>query len=130
MIKTPLGIKRVCGEGLWYLGGPYSSVDPFVRVRRWHLHCEAAAMLLRVGVTVVSPIAMFHPISRYGLPTGWQFWGEHDKALLRVCEGIIVATIPGWKESEGLMREIEFVEGIGKRVVMFKPWKEEERDDG
>ncbi len=58
-----------------YLASPYSHPDARVRQRRFEEACQAAAAITRAGLSVFSPISHSHPIARYGVPTGWDYWG-------------------------------------------------------
>lgn len=102
---------------LYYLASPYSHPDADVRELRFQQVCEAAAWLLRAGVYVFSPIAHSHPIARFGLPKGWDWWREYDFRYLSICAGTIVLMMPGWRESVGVTDEIAETRAQGKPLV-------------
>jgi hypothetical protein len=93
-------------QTLVYLASPYSHPDPAVREARFEAACRAAAMLIRQGKTVFSPVAHSHPICRYGLPGDWDYWARHDLAHLAVCDEVVVLKMDGWQQSRGVQAEV------------------------
>jgi nucleoside 2-deoxyribosyltransferase len=104
-----------------YLASPYSHPDVRVRERRFEVACRAAAALLRAGVAVFSPIAHSHPIARFGLPTGWDYWSRLDREYLARCDVLAVLTLVGWRESTGVQAEIALARELGLPVVYVAP---------
>jgi hypothetical protein len=104
-----------------YLASPYTHPDEGVRKWRFHEACRAAAALLRAGVTVFSPIAHSHPISRFGMPTSREFWSQIDREYLSRCDVLAVLTLAGWRESVGVQGEIELAREMGIPVVYVSP---------
>jgi nucleoside 2-deoxyribosyltransferase len=83
-----------------YLASPYSHDDPAVRLQRFETACRAAAILLRNGVLVFSPIAHTHPIALAGdLPLDWAFWQRFDREMIAACDEVIVLCLDGWASS-------------------------------
>ena len=99
-----------------YLASPYSHDDPAVRQQRFDAVCKVASELMRAGKHIFCPIAHTHPIALYGLPKGWDFWGEYDRWFIEHCDALVVVRLPGWDESVGIRAEIELAESLGKRV--------------
>lgn len=95
---------------LVYLASPYSDDDERVREARFDKACRVAKHLIGHGYNVFSPIAHSHPVAtHYGspeLPKGWSFWRRIDTQFLRACDELFVLTLPGWRESEGVLAEI------------------------
>jgi nucleoside 2-deoxyribosyltransferase len=104
-----------------YLASPYSHSDPAVREQRFRAVCQAAARLMRNGEIVFSPIAHGHPIALHGLPNDWRFWEWHDREQLLRCDELVVLTIDGWRESEGVQAEIRIAAELGKPVRYLEP---------
>ncbi len=65
-----------------YLASPYSHPDQAVERLRFEAVCQAAATLMRHGLSIFSPIAHSHPIARFGLPTDWAFWEHYNRDFL------------------------------------------------
>jgi nucleoside 2-deoxyribosyltransferase len=104
-----------------YLASPYSHPDAAVREQRFRSACQAAARLMRNGEVVFSPIAHGHPIALHGLPTDWRFWERHDREQLNRCDEVVVLTLDGWRESEGVQAEIRIAGELGKPVRYLMP---------
>jgi len=102
-----------------YLASPYSHDDPDVKVDRFERACKQAALMMRHGLVVFSPIAHSHPISQYlGEDQGLKFWLKQDLHLLRRCEEMWVLTLDGWKISNGVNAEVELAMSMG--IPIFK----------
>ena len=103
-----------------YLACPYSHSDMAVRLQRFYASAHAAAELIRRGMFVYSPITMTHPIdlvlAEEGGSMGSDYWCDFDEAFMAICSEMIILTIPGWQESGGIKRELEFFRAEGKPV--------------
>ena len=102
---------------LCYLATPYFKYEggihlAFVEASRY------AAKLLEVGVKVYSPIAHTHPLAIYGNidPLDHGIWIPFDEAMMDAAEALLVAEMPGWRESKGIRHEIDYFERAGKPV--------------
>ena len=104
-----------------YLASPYSHPDAAIREERFRAACQAAAQMMRNGNVVFSPIVHSHPIALHGLPTDWRFWERHDQEQLTRCDEVVVLTIDGWRESEGVQAEIRIATEFGKPVRYLGP---------
>ena len=104
-----------------YLASPYSHEYPSVMQRRFESVCKVAAALMAQGVIVFSPIAHTHPIAVQGsLPRGWEYWEKFDTDFIQASESMVVAMMPGWKESKGVQAEILIAERLGKPIVYME----------
>lgn len=103
-----------------YLACPYTHRSLEVRVARFEDSARAAAHLIHKGMFVYSPITMTHPIdlvmAAEGDTMGSDYWCDFDEAFMRVCSEMIVLTIAGWRESNGIAREASFFRSSGKPV--------------
>lgn len=108
--------------GFWYLGSPYSKYPLGLNAAHKAV-CENAALLLRAGVHVFSPIAHSHPIAVHGNidPYDHDIWLSADRPIMEAAKGIIVLRLPSWKRSYGLYKEVEWFTDAGKRVVYMNP---------
>lgn len=99
---------------LIYLATPYSHPNEEVRESRFRAVNIYAAILMRRGLHIFSPISHTHPIAMAGgLPTDWKFWRDYDYAILSMCCKLIVMKLPGWEESKGIKGEIEIAIDLG-----------------
>ncbi len=96
-----------------YLASPYSDPDPLVRKARYEAACDRAARLLGEGRLVYSPVVHSHALAERGLPGDWTFWAEHNRAMLERSSSLIVLTLPGWEDSEGVQAEIALARSLG-----------------
>lgn len=109
-------------SGFWYLGSPYSKF-PY-GISSAHLHvCRAAALLIKAGVPIFSPIAHTHPIAMVGDldPLDHAIWLPADEPIMKQADGMIVLKIDGWAGSYGLAQEVEWFAGQGKPIVYMEP---------
>lgn len=101
-----------------YLACPYSHVDHEVRQQRFHEVNKAAAMLMRRGYLVFSPISHTHPIAEVGnLPKGWDFWESYDRSFIEWCDELYVLQLNGWQQSTGVNAEIAIAKQMCKPIV-------------
>lgn len=126
-------IKHLSKNKMYYLASPYSHITTktgwlasivgyFVRHRRFKAVSDAAVYLIKSGYTCLEPIAMCHYKSlRYELPTGYQYWQKRDRWFIRKCDGIVVLTLDGWMESEGVQDELQYARNRGLDIVYLNP---------
>ncbi len=101
-------------ERLIYLSSPYSHEDEKIRKLRYDIACETTADLLTLGFLVYSPILHSAPLAEsYSLPRIWNFWERIDREMLSRCQEVLVVTVDGWRESEGVQAEIEMAKEMG-----------------
>jgi len=97
-------------DHLWYLASPYSHPDESTRRRRAELAARCAGLLAARGWLVYSPIAhgqaMLDQVRNLGLWSHEQ-WLDYDLPMLRRCDGILVLQLTGWRESRGILAELE-----------------------
>lgn len=91
-----------------------------VRLVRFDASAHAAAELIRRGMIVYSPITMTHPIdlvlAEEGGSMGSDYWCDFDEAFMEACAEMIILMIPGWRESRGIRREVEFFDRARKPI--------------
>jgi hypothetical protein len=104
-----------------YLASPYSDPEPAVREQRFQAVCRAAASLIRTGDHVFSPIAHSHPIAAFGLPTDWSYWEAAARAHLKTSAEVVVLTLDGWQQSEGVAAELRIADELGIPVRHLSP---------
>lgn len=106
-----------------FLAGPYGHADREVVERRFQEANAVAAKIARSGSTVFSQISMSHPINgcltdldKAGIG---KLWAPIDQVFMEAMDEIIVIDGPGWQESAGVKREIEFFQSKGLRVSLW-----------
>lgn len=108
-----------------YLACPYSNPNADVRLARFNAATHVAAKLIERGLIVFSPITMTHPIdlilAAEGDTLGSEYWVEFDISFMQACSEIRILTLPGWRESQGVRREIAFFEEHGVAPQFLSP---------
>ena len=99
-----------------YLASPYSHPDPAMRELRYKQACEVAALLMRDGHLVYSPIVHSHPLTAYGLPANWEYWRRLDEAMLAKCQALVVARLSDWEQSRGVRAELALARELGLKI--------------
>jgi len=105
-------------SGYIYLASPYTHHDPLERNDRFKVACWAAGKLMRMGLSVFSPIAHSHPIEvESGEVKGGVFWKKQDVPLLRHADALYVLMLDGWNESSGIAWEVEMADQLNIPVT-------------
>jgi hypothetical protein len=105
-----------------YLATPYSHPDQKIEKERFIAVSKAAAHLFSKGFFVFSPISHAHPMKVYGeMEGGWETWAEYDSYMLVGCEAMVILTLDGWKESEGVQNEVEIAKLANTPIGKMDP---------
>jgi hypothetical protein len=115
--------RKGSGVNIVYLACPYTDSDPLVRRWRFEMATAAAAILVKRGVVVFSPVTMTHPIdvALAGDRTlGSEFWVKFDEAFMSKCCEMIILKIDGWNTSSGMKREIDFFRKLNKPISFME----------
>lgn len=104
-----------------YLASPYSHNSRDIRQERFCQAVEHAAMMMRAGEHVFSPIAHTHPIASHGLPKGFDFWESFDRWYIERCDKVVVLMLRGWEDSNGVEWEVKFATDRGMPVYYLDP---------
>ncbi len=109
---------------LTYLASPYSvgNATAEERVRRYKEACRTAAILMKRGEKVFSPIAHSHSIEidgDFGAVEGHDFWLEQDFAVLGRCTKVKVLNLDGVDitKSIGINAELVLAKSMGIPIV-------------
>jgi Domain of unknown function (DUF1937) len=111
-------IVRNCGY--WYLATPYSKwlagiVDANAVAQK------LAARLILERVPVYSPIAHTHGIALAGAldPFDHDIFMPADKPLFDASFGLLIADLPGWRESKGVQMEVGWARAGRKPMLLL-----------
>jgi hypothetical protein len=108
---------------LIYLACPYTHPDPAVRLDRFQQATKAAAVLIRQGHIVFSPITMTHPIDleMAGVENtlGSDFWVTFDQTFMERCDVFALLPLAGWQDSSGIERELMYFRAAGKPLKIL-----------
>jgi len=103
-----------------YIASPYSNSDPAVEEDRFFQVCAHVAWWTHNGNKVFSPVAMTHiPHTIY--PVDWNKWLRLDIDMLRFAGALWVLKLPGWEQSEGVKREMDFAFKAGIATFTKEP---------
>ncbi len=92
-----------------YIASPYSHPDKNVVEYRVKAVAQYSAKLMINKQPSISPITVGTTILKYSdLPSDFAFWKQFSYDLLAVCTEIHVLKLDGWRDSVGVLAEIEF----------------------
>ena len=104
---------------LIYLASPYSGDNVEHNYAR-ALHY--VAFCARQRDCVYSPIVHWHEAAKkYELRTDCMFWWPFNTRMIEACDEVWVLTLPDWRTSVGVKKEVDFAELIGKPVIYRAP---------
>lgn len=106
-----------------FLACPYSHPDPEVTEQRFNACNSVAARILESGAALYSQVSMSHPINRelsgeHRNNVG-KLWAPVDVVFMELMEELVILDLPGWDESSGIKREIEFFKDRGRPVNLW-----------
>lgn len=103
-----------------YLASPYSHPDPHVRLARFQLTMVFVQERLQRAQFFFSPIVYAHVIAEtHNLPGDAEWWWKFNLHLLEKSDYLAVLKLPGWQESKGVTREIEWATNHRRIVEYF-----------
>jgi hypothetical protein len=103
-----------------YLATPSSHSDPAVMRKRYQTSCRAAAKLLQSGIVVFNPLANgISAVELGGLELEYQGFITIDLEFLRRSDEVLVLGLAGWKESDGVIKEIFESFALRKPVTLI-----------
>lgn len=115
MIETPDHAQLI------YLACPYQHRDPQIMIERFEAINKIAALLIQRGYYIFSPISHTHPIAIAAkLPQGWEYWNSYDRLMLWRCDRLLVAKLPGWDQSIGVLAEIGIAKEFNKPIEYWE----------
>lgn len=110
-------------KGYWYLATPYSKWTHGLEDANTVAQ-KLAARLLQHHVPIYCPIAHTHGIATYVTEVDKRdhdFWLNADKPLFEAAYGLLVADLPGWRESKGVSLEIAWCRAMKKPAWLLAP---------
>lgn len=113
-------------QGMAYIAIPYTgAMGPKAsledREKSFHVVNRIAAIFLLQGELVYSPITHSHPIHFYMGEAGndHQLWMKYDEAMAECCNRLYVVCYGSYRESRGVMMEIEYFKKSKKPVFLI-----------
>lgn len=105
-----------------YLASPYTHPDPEVVKFRVAEAARWTAEAWRRGYTVFSPVVHGQALvdTNITMPMTHEFWLSHDWNFLNLAEELWVLMLPGWGDSRGVNKEIDWwLEAFGERSITY-----------
>ena len=103
-----------------YIGCPYTGSET-EQEYRLTMATAYAGHLIRSGYLVYSPLTHCKPIADLmGFPHRFDFWASMNLSQIEWCDRMHHLCLPGWKESEGLGREVIWCNSLHKSVVYIQ----------
>ena len=112
-------------DGFVYVASPYTKYPGGIE-DAFQGACRCAAWLIAQGLSVFSPIAHTHSVAILGGldPLNHEIWLPADTPLMRAATGLVVAMMPGWRDSFGVRFEIDEFDSAGKPIFYMR-WPRE-----
>lgn len=109
-------------RGYWYLGSPYSLYPRGVDAAFNDIRSVSDTLLLE-GIRHYSPIYFTHKIAALtGIdPLDADFWMWADQPYMDRAHGMIVAALPGWESSKGVLEERRIFTRAAKPTFLLDP---------
>jgi hypothetical protein len=105
-----------------FLSFPYTHTDKSVEIKRYQLAEEIAASIICAGHMIVSPVIHWHnAISKYSIPTEFDFWEKYCFEMIKMCNMIVVLKFPNWEGSIGTQGEIKYAKYLGINIIYIDP---------
>lgn len=107
---------------LCYLATPYSKYKDGIEAA-FQDAARIAAMLLKTGIKVYSPITHTHPLAVFGEldPLDHKIWLPFDEAMMEACDALVVVHMDGWQQSYGIAHEIKVFGAARKPIFDLDP---------
>ena len=101
-----------------YLAIPYTGNEE----QNFKIANKVAGQLMSKGNIVFSPISHTHPIAiECNLPGDWKYWKSFDIAFIKWCDEVQIIALPGWRQSKGVMAEIDIAKKNNKKIKFIYP---------
>lgn len=116
-----LPILRGAG-GFAYVASPYSHSDDAVQVDRFEQAVKFVAWCAVQKIVVHSPIVHWHYVARWNeMRTDAETWARQNDTLVLCAARVILLTLPGWKHSIGVQRELEIAAEKRRPIFTAEP---------
>ena len=102
-----------------YLAAPYSGPKAVVE-QRMQQFCQADAMLMKLGHFTVSPLLKHFTLNYADLPGTWEYWKDYSYVLMKQCTKMVIIPLDGWRDSVGVIGEIEMAESLSIPVFVLE----------
>lgn len=107
---------------LIYLACPYTHEDPKISHLRYVVSVHVAGHLFKQGLMVFA--ASMHNAfigTMTGLGDKFSTWQPFNHTMIEHVDKLMVLTMEGWEQSQGVQDQIEYAKKLNKPVEMIEP---------
>lgn len=107
-----------------YLASPYTHFDKNIRQVRAVAAGLVCATLMARGETIFCPVTNGHFLVQVSTPLQqWthEQWIQYNFPILDQCKKMVVAQLPGWHKSKGILEEISRAEASKVPIEHLQP---------
>jgi len=107
--------------GISYTGKLGEDCPMELREQSFKTANSVSAYFMSKEEIIFSPISHSHPIhfSMGSVGNDHSFWMRYNKEMARYCNRLYVICTPGWKESKGLMMEMDWFRKDKKPIFLI-----------
>jgi len=106
-----------------YLAAPYTNENKLKQTMNYFELLDVAHYLIvEKRIHIFSPVMHCRDLANtHELPHDAKFWNDYNREMLRLADGLLVATLDGWTESLGVKAEILMAKEMDKRIKLINP---------
>lgn len=105
---------------LYFIACPYSDPNPAVVQQRFDQCTYVATTLTLAGFAVYSQITMTHPINQVAAQVKKKItWAPIDETFMEKCDELIILTLQGWDQSNGIASEMEYFKSRNRQIWTY-----------
>ncbi len=108
-------------QELIYLACPYSHQDPKMVQLRYSVSAQIASHLFKQGLMVFAA-SMHNSLLAHMAGVSDQFarWKDFNHLMIERVDKLMVITMEGWEQSQGVQDQIQYAKQLGKPVEMIE----------
>lgn len=107
---------------MYYIASPYTAKnDPHLQDDRFKaVEKFVAHLMANTSIIPFSPIVYCHALAnQYSLPTDYKYYKNFNGHMMDISSGMIIFALDGWRQSLGVLHEIEFYQNNLRRSIQI-----------
>ena len=124
LVKSDTGpsLDTLRGYKWIYFAQPYTS-HPIDTDQAYHDGGILLDQLRAQGLlNLYSPVSMWHgPAQTCELPKAHEYWESENGHKLSQCCALLIAKLPGWQKSEGILWEAQIMRNLRRPIYYIDP---------
>ena len=112
---------KAAGVRNCYLAAPLSSPDITLQAHRAFATSRVAGLMMDQDIVVYSPLSHGWLLQQFNGERSHDWWMEHCMPMLDRFSYLLILTLPGYRESKGVMMEIEHAKDTGIPIRWLAP---------